>query len=71
MPHSDPPMGLRGDHDDPGRRGAAQDVLQELDEVEVAQVVHLEGGLQAVLCEGPGEPKHSCVAHKHVKRPEK
>ena len=64
-------MGLRGDHNDPGRGWAAQGALQELDKVEVAQVVHLEGGLKAVLCEGPGEPKHSCVAHEHVKWPGK
>lgn len=47
-------MGLRGDHNDPGRGWAAQDILEELDEEEVPQVVHLEGGLQAIFCEAPG-----------------
>ena len=64
-------MGLRGDHDDPGRGWAAQDILEELDKVEVAQVVHLEGGLQAIFREAPGESEHGCIAHKHVKWPEK
>lgn len=64
-------MGLRGNHDNPGRGWAAQDVLEELDEVEVAQVVHLEGGLQAIFREAPGESEHSCIAHKHVKWPER
>lgn len=62
-------MGLRRDQDDTGRGRAAQNVLQELDQVEVAQMVHLEGGLQAIFREAPGKTKHRSVAHKHMKRP--
>lgn len=46
-------MGLRGDHDDTGWGWAAQDVLKELNKVEMPQVIHLEGSLQAIFCEAP------------------
>lgn len=64
-------MGLGGDHDHAGRGRAAESVLQELHQVEVPQVVHLEGGLQAVLREAPGQGEGRGVAHEHVERPEK
>lgn len=50
---SNPPVGLRRDHNYSGRSWAAQDVLKELDKVEVPQVIHLEGGLQAIFGEAP------------------
>lgn len=36
----------------------------------MSQVVHLEGGLQVVLRQGPGSSKHGSVADQHVERPE-
>lgn len=64
-------MGLRGDHNHSGWSWAAQDILKELDQVKVPQVIHLEGGLQAIFCEAPGESKSRCIAHEHMQRPEK
>lgn len=64
-------MGLGRDHNYSGRSWAAQDILKELDKVEVPQVIHLEGGLQAIFGEAPGQSKSRCIAHKHVKRSEK
>lgn len=52
--NSNSPMGLRGDHNHTGGGRMAQNILEELDKVEVSQVIDLEGGLQAILCEAPG-----------------
>lgn len=63
-------MWFGGHHHNPGGRRPAKNIFQQLDEIEMPQVVHLEGGLQLVLRQAPGSPEHGGVADQDVERPE-
>lgn len=63
-------MWFGGHHHNPGGRRPAKNIFQQLDEIEMPQVVHLEGGLQLVLRQAPGGPEHGGVADQDVERPE-
>lgn len=49
----------RGDDDHTARGAALQALQQQLSQQKVAQVVHLEGQAETILCRAPGA--HSCV----------